>query len=558
MLGCLSVVPATWAQDAAATVSVASVEMKHPGVYPIFKRAPQNAAFAIKVGGQGSGVLPEMTITLEVSDPEAVEKIHLRAGDEKGLSFKVDEVLGSGEPDDEGKVKISCPAGAPAGTWLWFDVVPSEEALVGGLVTFSDIKVKAGERDFKPQQKPVTQRIGYLVGVPKETVDNQPDGAAPRMCKAFRIPGLIRTKKGSLVGCFDARYTREGDLCADIDVAVVRSEDGGQTWTAPFVGMDSGPGEANGCGDPCILQDPKTGRIWMQALACHFKGGASLNVSKTGFDPSQTGQWEMTFSDDDGKTWSKEHVNPTKDIKKEEWTTILAGPGNGIVTRKGVIVFPAQIWQRGANPRCMSTICYSKDGGKTWHYGNGVPHATSECQVVELKDGSIMINCRNEARQGKRIVYVSKDLGDSWEPHSTNNKDLREPTCQGSLIRAKTKKGNFLLFSNPNSGGRNNMTIRYSKDEGDSWSEGYLYDNRQCMGYSSLALIDGNTVGVFYETCHTPPGHGPRGIGFLRFPLESILTGKDLPVKVKADKKGKKSKKAKKRKKKSKKSKKND
>ncbi|MBQ8516871.1 MAG: exo-alpha-sialidase [Akkermansia sp.] len=39
----------------------------------------------------------------------------------------------------------------------------------------------------------------------------------------------------------------------------------------------------------------------------------------------------------------------------------------------------------------MSTICYSEDNGKTWKYGNGVPHSTSECQVVELQDGAIMI-----------------------------------------------------------------------------------------------------------------------------------------------------------------------
>lgn len=354
-----------------------------------------------------------------------------------------------------------------------------------------------------------------------------PAGLPPRKCVSFRIPGLIRTASGALVGCFDARYLHSGDLCADIDVAVVRSEDGGQTWSTPVVGMDAGPGAANGCGDPCIVQDEKTGRIWMQALACHFSGGASLWTSKSGFDPASTGQWEMVYSDDAGKTWSKEHVNPTREIKKEEWTTVLAGPGNGIYTGKGIIIFPAQIWDRAASPRCMSTICYSADHGKTWHYGNGVPHATSECQVVELQDGAIMINCRNEARQGNRIVYVTRDLGKTWEEHPTNNNTLREPTCQASIISVDSPKyGKLLLFSNPKSGGRNHMTIRVSTDDGKTWSKGYEYDIRGCWGYSSIAMADDDTVGIFYETAHVTETSNLHGIGFVRIPLDVIMEAK--------------------------------
>lgn len=516
---------------AAAAPEVSSVELHNPGAYPVFRRAPISPAFAIKLVCDGDGKLPvPEKIAIKISDPKAVEVVRLRVGDEKGLKFAADEVLAEGKPSGEGvvlkRMKGDMPDAA-AENWLWVDVQLSKKAVIGGLLTFSDVVVTAKGKKTKLEGE-VTQRMGYLVGVPGEEVGNQPSGEG-RACKAFRIPGLIRSKKGTLIGCFDARYTHEGDLCADIDVAVVRSEDGGQTWSAPVVGMDSGPGGNNGCGDPCILEDKK-GRIWMQALACHFSGGASLNVSKPGLDPASTGQWEMVYSDNDGKSWSKEHVNPTKEIKKKEWTTILAGPGNGITLKNGTIVFPAQIWQNGASPRCMSTICYSEDGGKSWKYGNGVPHSTSECQVVELNDGSIMINCRNEARQGNRIVYVTKDLGKTWEPHATNNNTLREPTCQGSIIRFKTKKRDLLLFSNPNAGSRNTMSVRYSEDDGSTWSEGYLYDTRQCMGYSSLVMVNPTTVGLFYETSHCLPGRGERGIGFLSFPLESILTGKDLPV----------------------------
>lgn len=501
-------------------MKVKAVAVLDPGAYPIMKRAAVNPALCIYVQAEGSAEPKAVEeVSLKVSN---VGKVTLRTGNDMGTNFNGSRVFGTGTPAADGSVVIKCNGVLESGdTHLWVDAEPAADSRVGGTATFSVQHVTIGGHTVTPPKETVSQSIGYLVSVPSEGVGNQPNGAEPRKCVAFRIPGLITTASGALVGCFDARYQHSGDLCADIDVAVVRSTDGGQTWTAPAVGMDTGVGAANGCGDPCIVQD-KTGRLWMQALTCHFGGGASLGVSKAGFDEDKTGQWCMVYSDDDGKTWSKDIVNPTRDIKKEEWTCILAGPGRGIVTKSGVIVIPAQIWQNGANPRCMSTLCTSADGGKTWKYGNGIPHATSECQVVELNDGSLMLNCRNERRQGHRIVYTTTDLGQTWTEHASNNKALQEPTCQASILRVNKK---LMLFSNPKSGHRDHMTIRFSTDEGLSWSDGYEYDHRGCWGYSCLTMVDAQTVGVFYETAHCAPGNGNHGIGFLRIPLKRI-TGK--------------------------------
>ncbi len=512
-------------------MEIREVRTVNPGTYPIMKRAVHNPVFGIKIQAVGTDRAKKFNkITFKVDKPESVEHVTLRTGNDKGMNFANSIVYGKAVPAADGTISITCEEPLPGGTtWLWADVAPAEAALVGSTISFRDICPTIGGKDYSSDTA-VTQRVGYMLGLPGEQVANQPDGGL-RKCVSFRIPGMIQTADGALVGCFDARYNHEGDLCADIDVAVVRSEDGGQTWSIPTVAMDAGPGANNGCGDPCILQD-KTGRLWLQSLVCHWSGGASLWTSKTGFDEKSTGQWEMTYSDDGGKTWAKTFVNPTRQIKKHEWTTILAGPGNGIVLKDGTIVFPAQIWQRGARPQCMSTICYSTDGGKNWVYGAGVPHSTSECQVVELEDGSIMINARNEARQGKRIVYTTKDLGKSWQPHSTNLSALQEPTCQASLVKVDTRPyGKLLLFSNPKSGSRNNMTIRTSADDGKTWNEGYLYDSRQCMGYSCIAMTDDEHVGIIYETCHTNGKTGHRGIGFLRIPLETVVTGKDVPAK---------------------------
>ena len=517
-------------------MKVQGVEVVNPGPYPIMKRALHNPVAAISVQTTGADKAKKFNkLSFTVTNPAHISRIVLRSGDASGMNFNGSTEFGSAKVGKDGKVTITSGKELEGGdNYLWLDVEPAPKALVGGTVSFCDFKVEVDGKKYSPGlEAPVTQRIGTMLAMPGETVDNQPDGAEPRACTAFRIPGIIRTKKGTLIGSFDARYGHEGDLCADIDVATVRSTDGGQTWTTPTVTMDAGPGGANGCGDPCILQDKK-GRIWIQALVCHFGGGASLSVSKTGFDKNQTGQWGMVYSDNDGKTWCKEYVNVTEQVKQEEWTCILAGPGNGICTRKGVIVFPAQIWQNGANPRCRSTICYSKDNGKSWKMGTGLPHATSECQVVELEDGSLMLNCRNEAGGGSRVIYVTKDFGKTWEPHETNLGGLKEPypqPCQASLVTLQTRKfGRIMLFSNPQVYPRALMIVRASRDDGKTWNEGIMYDKRRCMGYSCMAMTDPDHVGIIYETCHTNGKNGARGIGFIRIPIETIVTGKEVSV----------------------------
>ena len=77
-----------------------------------------------------------------------------------------------------------------------------------------------------------------------------------------------------------------------------------------------------------------------------------------------------------------------------------------------------------------------------------------------------------------------------------------------------------------------------------------LYDARGCMGYSCIAMTDPDHVGIIYETCHKNGETDYRGIGFIRLPLQTIVTGEEAevkaPVTASDDKKAKKAKKTKK------------
>lgn len=515
-------------------MQITSAELVNPGPQPMLKHAPINPVFSYKLSTKGvSEPLRVECLRLRISPADAVDSVTLRTGNHdrsvdgtNGLKFRKGKVFGKAKPAADGTVTVTCSGSLATGeTELWVDARPSAAVQVGSKVTIESCGLQVGGKVYADRAEPVTQRVGVLLAVPDAEVVNPARNNEIRNCKTYRIPGLIRTQSGALLACFDARYENHLDLSSDIDVAVSRSEDGGLTWSAPSVAMDAGPGKANGCGDPCILQDARSGRIWVQALATHFDKNPCLWASTTGHDPATTGQWEMVYSDDDGKTWSP-IVNATRQVKKHEWTLILAGPGRGICTGKGVLVFPAQIWNLKANPISRSTICYSTDGGKNWKFGNGVPHRTSECQVAELGDGSLMLTCRNETFQGKRVVYITKDLGETWQPHPTNTNTLTDPACQASLITIDSKKyGRLMLYSHPDSRPklRNHMTVHASVDEGMTWNAGLVYDVRECWGYSCIAPIDEEHIGIIYEPAHVSETNDYHGMGFLRIPLSEVM-----------------------------------
>lgn len=329
----------------------------------------------------------------------------------------------------------------------------------------------------------------------------------------YRIPGLTSTNKGTLIAVYDIRYNSSVDLQAHVDVGMNRSTDGGQTWEPMRVIMDMGtygdlPQDENGIGDPAVLVDKNTGTIWVSALWLHGKKDKrAWWASKEGMTPEQTGQFMLVKSEDDGKTWSKP-INITKQIKDPSWKLFFNGPGNGITMKDGTLVFAAQYKDEKAIPH--STIVYSKDAGKNWHVGTGAKSETTEAQVVELSDGSLMLNMRDDRNRKNRkdsingrSIAITKDLGKTWKEHPTSRAALIEPNCMASIISFERKgKEDVLFFSNPNSKvARDHMTIKASFDDGKNWPEENQVElfEQEGYGYSCLTQIDEDYIGILYE-----------------------------------------------------------
>lgn len=330
------------------------------------------------------------------------------------------------------------------------------------------------------------------------------DGAA-----AFRIPGLVTTNEGTLLGVYDVRYNSSVDLQEHIDVGLSRSTDGGKTWEPMRLPLSFGeygglPAAQNGVGDPSILVDTKTNTVWIAAAWTHGMGNQrAWWSSQRGMDLDHTAQLVLTKSTDDGKTWS-EPINITSQVKDPSWRFLLQGPGRGITMHDGTLVFPIQFIDSTDVPN--AGIMYSRDAGKSWHIHNLARTNTTEAQVVEIEEGVLMLNMRDN-RGGSRAVAITRDLGRTWTEHESSRKALPEPVCMASLIRVEAQDNvlgrDILLFSNPNTTkGRNHITVKASLDGGVTWlpENQVMLDEEDSWGYTCLTMIDPETVGILYES----------------------------------------------------------
>lgn len=389
----------------------------------------------------------------------------------------------------------------PGVNYLWVSIKMKPDASVITKVSAKIVSVEINKKDALlayVSPKGIEHRMG--VGV-RQAGD---DGSA-----AFRIPGLVTTNRGTLLGVYDVRYNSSVDLQERIDIGLSRSTDGGQTWEKMRLPLAYGeygglPSAQNGVGDPAILVDVKTNTVWAIAIWTHGMGnGRAWFNSLPGNSLEETAQLVLSKSMDDGKTWS-DPINITNMVKDPSWRLLLQGPGSGITMSDGTLVFPIQYKDSTDMPQ--AGIMYSKDRGDSWKITSPARINTTEAQVAELPDGSLMLNMRDN-RGGSRAVAITEDLGVTWEDHPSSRRALVESVCQASLISVKAKDNvldrDLLIFSNPNvTKGRYNTTIKISLDNGLTWSveNQVLLDEGNNWGYSCLTMIDRQTVGILYES----------------------------------------------------------
>ena len=298
----------------------------------------------------------------------------------------------------------------------------------------------------------------------------------------YRIPALITAPNGDLLISIDERVPSCGDLkwSEDINIVLRRSEDNGKTWMSIERIIDFPLGQS--ASDPSFILDKVTGTIFM------FYNFMDLIKEKDVY------YLHVVKSTDNGKTWS-EPEDITSQITKPQWHNDFKfiTSGRGIQTSTGKLLHCMVNLDNGMH------VFGSDDHGESWKLYDVPISPANESKIVELHDGSWMINSRAN-NKGIRFVHISEDEGKTWE--TRGEETLIDPSCNASIIQydfKKKKKGTPLIFSNAKSGDtRENMTVRISFDNGETWSKGKtIYTGGSA--YSTLTVLNNGEIGLCFE-----------------------------------------------------------
>ena len=247
--------------------------------------------------------------------------------------------------------------------------------------------------------------------------------------------------------------------------------------------------------------------------------------TKNPFRVANTSYLWMSYSDDDGKTWSA-----PKDITpgiRQDWMKFLGtGPGTGIVlrtgTHKGRILVPAyttnNISHLGGSQ--SSRLIYSDDHGVTWHAGeapndnrpveNKIIHSSNmnnggaqntESTVLQLNNGDVKLFMRGLT--GDLQVATSKDGGVTWEKTIKRYPEVKDAYVQMSAIHTMHDGKEYIILSNAAGPGRERKDglvhlARVEKNGELTWLKHNLIQGGE-FAYNSLQDLGGGEYGILYE-----------------------------------------------------------
>lgn len=327
------------------------------------------------------------------------------------------------------------------------------------------------------------------------------DGVFPN----YRIPALAYLGDGRVLASYDGRPSGK-DAPGPNSILQRVSNDGGRTWGSQTV-LRAGNVEENlGYSDPSYVVDRDTGWIFNFHV---FSKDTGVWNSTFGNDDAdrQVMSAEVSVSKDNGVTW--EHRSVTKTVKPANVRATFASSGEGIQLRygrhKGRLIQQYAGWfKKGDKEVVKAYSLYSDNHGKTWKRGKPVGVDMDENKVVELSDGSVLLNSRDHVKGGYRKTAISRNGGESYRYLGTD-RELIDPANNAQITRmfpdarAHSTDAQKLLFSNAASKTeRENGTVRYSCDDGRNWSTSRVFQPGD-TSYSVVTSLGQSGFGLFYE-----------------------------------------------------------
>ncbi|XP_071947984.1 sialidase-1-like [Antedon mediterranea] len=343
---------------------------------------------------------------------------------------------------------------------------------------------------------PENQKIGGVTQVePLVTLEEKIWVAGDADVSHYRIPLLTYTPKNkNLLAMAEARKYATSDAGSKF-LAIRRSNDGGYSWKPQqFIENDGSIFDGISLGS--VVVDDELGNIFIVFSRCnHYE---KCNISTLYY----------VKSTDDGYTWN----NPVNMSMSIGTKAFAAGPGSGIQLKNSKYNGRLLVCGHGTLDGDGMFCLISDDHGDNWRYGGmlkSIPYNTpkvsgdfipDECQPIEMPDGSVVVNTRNQGHYHChcRIIAKSTDGGETFPIDDVYfDLNLIEPAvAAGALFH-----NGVMYFTNPTSTShRVNMTLHWSYDLGKTWNNSLsIWPNPS--GYSTMTTIPGldNSIYILYE-----------------------------------------------------------
>ncbi|CGE84662.1 TPA: exo-alpha-sialidase [Streptococcus pneumoniae] len=277
--------------------------------------------------------------------------------------------------------------------------------------------------------------------------------------------------------------------------------------------------------------------------------------TKNPFRVANTSYLWMSYSDDDGKTWSAPR-DITPGLRKDWMKFLGTGPGTGIVLRngphKGRILIPVYTTNNVSHldGSQSSRVIYSDDHGKTWHAGEAVNdnrqvdgqkiHSSTmnnkraqntESTVVQLNNGDVKLFMRGLT--GDLQVATSKDGGVTWEKDIKRYPQVKDVYVQMSAIHTMHEGKEYIILSNAGGPKRENGMVHLARVE-ENGELTWLKHNPIQKGefaYNSLQELGNGEYGILYE--HTEKGQNAYTLSFRKFNWEFLSKNLISPTEAK-------------------------
>lgn len=308
------------------------------------------------------------------------------------------------------------------------------------------------------------------------------------------IPSLAISPEGRLWATWYAGITPGEDH--NNYVVISSSGDSGKTWMEnQIIDPDAeGPLRAY---DPELWIDPE-GRLW------------SFWAQTIGHDGTIAGLWARINEDPDkvDSNWSKPR-RLTDGIMMCKPTVLSSGEW----------ILPTSTWRDTDN---SARIMVTTDKGQTFSL-RGACHVPVEVRsfdeqmIIEKKDKSLWMLVRTSYGIGESI---SKDRGKTWsalEPSS-----IQHPSARFFIRRLNS--GNLLLVKHgpiDKRTERSHLTAYLSHNDGRTWSDGLLLDERSSVSYPDGQQTPDGTIHIIYDYSRT----GAREILMATFTEDDVVTG---------------------------------